>query len=265
VTALAEAALRRHRLIVMTSLIVLIALSWAWMFAGAGMGMHPTFSFGIPSADSRAMGDMTPTGSWTPGRFMLTLAMWWVMMVAMMVPSAAPMILLYSKVSANFEAEVRPSSGAFLAGYLIIWAGFSLIATVLQAALEQGNLITRMQMASSSQVLSAAILIGAGLYQLSPLKQVCLRYCRSPAHFISRQFSAGRVGALRMGVVHGTYCLGCCWLLMALLFVGGVMNLAWIALLALLVAAEKLLPFGSHIGKIGGLGLIGWGLTILFA
>jgi len=180
-----------------------------------------------------------------------------------MLPSAAPTILLYGKAASNAAIPVRPRTESFLAGYILIWGGFSLLATALQSLLVQFDLLARMAMASKSWMLSSAILILAGLYQLSPLKQTCLRHCRSPAHFISRHFRPGNVGALRMGILHGAYCVGCCWLLMALLFVGGAMNLAWIAFLTLLVAMEKLLPFGAHIGRVAGAGLIAWGLVIL--
>ena len=150
-----------------------------------------------------------------------------------------------------------------MAGYLVAWGAFSLLATCLHAVLEQIGLIGAMQMASQSRWLSAAILFAAGLYQLTPVKDACLHHCRHPAQFLSRHFRPGWSGAARMGLIHGTYCIGCCSLLIFLLFVGGVMNLAWIAVLTLMVAAEKLLPHGRQVGLAAGWACIGWGLAIL--
>ena len=138
-----------------------------------------------------------------------------------------------------------------------------MLAAMLQVALVNSGVLSQMTMSAGGKWVSAAILVAAGLYQLSPLKQACLAHCRNPARFLSRHHRPGRSGALRLGVVHGAYCVGCCWLLMALLFVGGVMNLAWIALLTLLVAAEKLLPGGKWIARIAGLALVAWGVVLL--
>ena len=241
-TGAAEAVLRRHRGVTIASLVALTGLAWAWTATGAGMdagmGMH------MPMA-------------WTVERILLTLAMWWVMMVAMMVPAAAPTVLLYAR------SAQPPYSGAFLAGYLLCWLGFSVFAVALQFALEQAGRLTHMEMALSSPWLAGGLLIAAGLYQFTPLKSACLAHCRSPAHWLSRHYRPGRTGALRMGLSHGAYCLGCCWLLMLLLFVVGVMNLAWIAALTLLVAAEKLLPHGQWIARGGGALFVVWGAATL--
>ena len=237
-TGAAEAVLRRHRGVTIAGLIALAALAWAWIASGAGMGM------------AMAM-------AWTAERTLLTLAMWWVMMVAMMVPAAAPTVLLYAK-SAN-----PPHSGAFLAGYLLCWLGFSIAAAALHWALEAAGRLAPMDMALSSPWLAGSALVAAGLYQFSPLKGACLAHCRSPAHWLSRHYRPGRLGALRMGLSHGAYCVGCCWMLMLLLFVLGVMNLAWIAGLTLLVAAEKLLPRGEAIARAGGAAFALWGAALL--
>jgi predicted metal-binding membrane protein len=247
-----EAALRRHRTLTIAALAALTLLAWAWLVTGAGMA-HPQ-----SRGDMGGMA-MAPEAAWTATRFALTMAMWWVMMAAMMLPSAAPTILLYARAATHGAA--LPASGSFLFGYLAAWGGFSLLATLLQLGLEQDGLIAAM--GSASRPLSAAILIAAGLYQLSPLKDACLRQCRSPAQFLSRNYRPGRAGAVRMGLLHGSYCVGCCWLLMVLLFVGGVMNLAWIALLTLLVAAEKLLPHGKRIATAGGVALLVAGAWLL--
>ncbi|MCB2074569.1 MAG: DUF2182 domain-containing protein [Novosphingobium sp.] len=265
-----EAALRRHRTVSIAALAVLTLLAWIWLFVGAGMGMDPLVSLAPAGHGEASMpgmgmeGMMQPVSAWTAARFWLTFSMWWIMMVAMMLPSAAPTILLYARAAAHGQGgATRPASESFLAGYLAAWGVFSLVATVLQMVLEQTGLLAPMAMASESSRLSGAILLAAGAYQLSPLKNVCLRHCRNPAQFLSRHYRPGSSGALRMGLLHGTWCVGCCWLLMALLFVGGVMNLAWIALLTLMVAAEKILPFGRAISIVLGLGCIAWGAVLL--
>lgn len=234
----AEAILRRQRGVTIAGLSVVAALAWAWIASGAGMGM------GMAMA-------------WTNERLFLTLAMWWVMMIAMMVPAAAPVVLLYGR------AAPTPRSGAFLAGYLLCWLAFSVAAIALQIALEQAGRLTHMDMALSSRWLAAAFFIATGLYQFTPLKGACLAHCRNPAHWLSRHFRPGTVGAMRMGLSHGAYCVGCCWMLMALLFVGGVMNLLWIAGLTLLVAAEKLLPRGELLARLAGGAFIIAGLVVL--
>jgi predicted metal-binding membrane protein len=231
---LASRLLRRERLIVAGSIALLVALSWAFLMRGAGMAQMPP-----------------PLGA--------LVLMWWLMMVAMMLPSATPAILLYARVRAQQGADGRVvQPWVFAIGYLAVWLLFSGIAAIGQ------HLLAGPAMAIESPFLVSTVLIAAGLYQLSPLKNACLRECRSPAQFLSRHWNPGFSGAIRLGVLHGAYCLGCCWMLMALLFVGGVMNFAWIAALALLVGIEKLAPRGDLIGRAAGVALIGWGLLRLF-
>ena len=184
-------------------------------------------------------------------------AMWWVMMIAMMVPSAAPTILLFAAIKRRQAATENPviASWLFLAGYLVIWAGFSLVAVSAQWTLEQSGLLSGM-MASTSNLLAGIILLAAGLYQFTPIKRACLHYCQSPVLFLSRYWRPGAMGALRMGFRHGGYCVGCCWFLMALLFVVGVMNLVWVAAVAIYVAFEKLLPRSPWLSRAAGVGLI---------
>ncbi len=196
-------------------------------------------------------------GMSAPPGWPLVAAMWIVMMVAMMLPSAAPAILLYATVHRRSSAEAPPTL-AFLLGYLACWTVFAMVAAVLQLAIAEP-----MSMAVESRAASAGLLIAAGLYQLSPLKDACLGRCRSPAQFLTRHYRPGASGAFRLGLLHGAYCVGCCWLLMALLFVGGVMNLLWIAGLTLLVAAEKLVPKGDWIARIAGVSMIAWGAILL--
>lgn len=203
------------------------------------------------------MATMTPT-------FALTAAMWAAMMVAMMTPSAAPAVLLYANAQRLAHPDSRPPTGAFVAGYLLCWLAFAFVAAGLQLALEQAAAVSSMTMAIHGQRATGLVMIAVGLYQLSPLKDACLGRCRSPAQFLSRHYRPGAAGAFRLGLLHGAFCVGCCWMLMALLFVGGVMNLLWIAGLTLLVAGEKLLPRGAVIAQLAGVGLIGWGLFRLF-
>lgn len=260
---LAEGALRRHRAFTIAALALLALLAWAWLASGAGMAMRPEFSL-APFPHREAPAHNMAMG-WSPGRFLLTFSMWWVMMMAMMLPAAASTILLYARAAA-FRAPpgaASPPTAFFLAGYLVVWAFFSAVATGLQALLEQIGMLAPATMGSASRWLSGGVLIAAGLYQLSPAKNACLSHCRSPADFLSRHYRPGRAGAWRLGLVHGAYCLGCCWVLMALLFVGGIMNIAWIAVLTLIVAAEKHLPWGRTVALTGGLALIGWGAVTL--
>lgn len=242
-------ALKRERWIVSGSLAGVIALAWAYILAGAGM----------------TMGEMSSSGAsampiWTPGYFVLMLIMWWVMMIAMMLPSAAPMILLFAALNAKNEQAGNRAvpTYVFAAGYIAAWGGFSVVATGLQWALEELTLLTPM-MARASVAFGAALLISAGLYQLTPLKHACLRHCRAPLHYLGRRWRNGMEGALSMGFEHGVYCIGCCWVLMALLFYGGVMNLTWIIGIALYVLVEKVAPAGHWIGRFSGVGLVVWG------
>jgi len=262
-----EELLRRDRLIVGAGLIVICVLGWLYIIAGAGTGMSPaamsTWQFPPPAHASRAA---TP---WGLSYWIVMALMWWVMMIAMMVPSAAPTILLYARVyrhaqkKSQMDHVVIPTA-AFVGGYLLAWLAFSLAATTLQWLLEQAGLMHAMMMWSTDSVLSGSFLIAAGIYQLSPLKRVCLNNCRSPAEFLSRRWRNGRSGAARMGLEHGLYCVACCWFLMALLFAGGIMNLVWIAGLGVFVLVEKLTPYGHSIGRASGLLMISAGGYLLF-
>ncbi|MES2300984.1 MAG: DUF2182 domain-containing protein [Pseudomonadota bacterium] len=253
-----NAILARPRIITIVALGILIAAAWAWILGGTAMG------HGAPP-DEATMGGMVmePSASWSIDRLAIVFSMWWTMMVAMMLPSAAPTILLYERVARNVPQGRTPAVAGFLCGYLLAWGLFSAIATLMQFWLTRWALIAPLTMASQSTRLSGMILIAAGAYQLSPLKSACLRHCQNPAGFLSRHYRDGTFGALRMGALHGAICIGCCWLLMALLFVAGVMNVVWIVLLTILVASEKLLPLDRVISVIVGLAcLIGGGLML---
>jgi predicted metal-binding membrane protein len=210
-------------------------------------------------------GMMMEPAAWTLSYAGLMFAMWWVMMAAMMLPSAAPMLLLFARVNRKARADERPyvPTGIFAAGYLAAWGGFSALATALQWALEQLGLLSPM-MVTTSYWLGGAILVATGVWQLTPVKGVCLRHCRSPLNFLVQSWRPGRLGALRMGLEHGTFCLGCCWFLMGLLFFGGIMNLFWIAGLAVFVLLEKTIPLGHWFGRIGGIVAAGCGVLMLF-
>jgi predicted metal-binding membrane protein len=271
--SLTDSALRRDRWIVIVCLAAMTLLSWAYVVAGAGTGMSlwaMTSASLFPHRMAELPMDSMPMqpGAWMPGYWIIMLLMWWVMMIAMMTPSAAPMILLYGRATRYAQAGERLRQGAvptaaFAGGYLLAWLGFSVIATLLTWALETTALISAITMSSISAWLSAAILILAGLYQLSPPKHVCLQRCRNPADFLSRHWRPGRSGALRMGLEHGLFCIGCCWVLMALLFVGGIMNVLWIGMLALFVVLEKVAPHGASFARLGGIALLAWGATTL--
>ena len=223
----------------------------------------------MPGMSSMDMDAMAPgRATWGFATWALMIAMWWIMMIAMMTPSAASTILLYARVHRHALAQGQVQdklapTGAFAAGYLLVWLTFAAFAAALHWALESTGLVSAMMMGSKSRWLSSAVLIAAGLYQLSPFKNICLTHCRMPTSFLSRHWRPHASGALRLGAMHGAYCVGCCWMLMALLFVGGVMNLTWIAALAILVLIEKALPAGQWVGRGVGVALIGWGVATL--
>jgi predicted metal-binding membrane protein len=232
---LTRQVLRHERALLACTLLLLTGFGWAFLLRGMPMGsMQPTLT--------------------------ALIAMWWLMMLAMMLPSATPAILLYARVR-----EVRGSDSSiappwvFFGGYLAIWLLFSIAAAIAQ------SLLTDSSAAIRSHAVRSALLIAAGLYQFCPLKSACVSQCRSPAQFISRHWRSGWRGAMRLGVLHGAYCVGCCWLLMGLLFAGGVMNLLWVVGLTLLVASEKLLPNGLWLQRISGVAFILWGVREVVA
>ena len=262
-----EAVLRRDRAVVIVAIAVITALAWAdlvWLAGDMAMGgMDMTGYRMIPAGRGLMMPADAP---WRPIEFGYVFVMWIVMMIGMMMPSAAPMILIYARVGRQAATQGKPfaASGWFAGGYLAAWAVFSLVATSAQWALERAALLTPM-MESASNRLGAAVLILAGVYQWAPLKDACLSHCRSPLLFIQRHggFHREPLGALTLGFRHGIYCIGCCWALMALLFVGGVMNLFWIATLAILVLFEKVVPFGRVVARAAGLVFIAGGVWLM--
>ena len=214
------------------SIAAVTLLAWAFLF-------HLSHQMSAAAADETMMAamGMAMNAPWTRTDFLLTFVMWTVMMVGMMAPSVTPVLLLAANAPRSRRRTIPPAF-LFGAGYLLVWIGFSAIATAAQWLLHAGALLSPAMAASSSRI-AGAILIGAGLYQLTPLKNMCLTHCRRPIDFLMSHWRGGRAGPIRMGVHHGVYRLGCCWALMAVLFAVGVMNLAWVAGLALLVLAEK--------------------------
>src|SRR5712671_1846135 len=244
----------RQRVAIVAALAGLTALCWLYLF--------------VVAADMSAMVDMAMPMPMEPKGavdLILLLAMWWVMMIGMMLPGAAPMILTFATINRRRRARAQPyaPTALFAAGYLLAWGGFSVAATFAQWGLERLALLSPMDMTTTSARLGGLLFLAAGLYQLTPLKHACLAVCRSPFDFVVNHWRDGATGALRMGLAHGLYCLGCCWILMALLFVGGVMNLLWVAVLAAVVLVEKLFPLGFWMARISGLLLAAYGIGLL--
>ncbi len=260
-----ERAIKSERAILAVAIALITLVAWGYLLSGAGTGMpaaHMTTWRFPPSAET-----LYGPAVWTPSYALMMTAMWFVMMVAMMLPSASPMMMIYARVYAQGQrkGQIAGSSipiAAFATGYLLCWLAFSVLATSLQYFLERTGLVDGMWMWSLSRVLTGGLLVLAGLYQFSSLKRACLNHCRSPAAFLSQNWRPGPSGAFRLGVVHGAYCLGCCWSLMLLLFAGGVMNLVWIAGLSILVLLEKLAPFGARLTKPIGVLLMVAGLAV---
>ena len=237
---LSQLSLRqRDQLLIVSALTAIVFLSW-WYLVQLNSQMNTMPAMNSIQGMSGMNAGLHP---WTPTDFLMMFIMWAVMMVAMMVPSAMRMVMIYSHVVAKEQTQdslVTPTL-AFAFGYIVVWSLFSLIATFLQWGLESAALLSPMMVTTSSS-LGAGLLITAGIYQLTPLKDTCLKHCQSPAMFIASHYQKGITGAFKNGLTHGIYCLGCCWLIMCLLFVGGVMNLIWILAISLFVLAEKLLP-----------------------
>ncbi len=248
------AVLKRDRLIVGVGVLLIAALAWWYTVAAArqmgGLAMQM---------------DRPDPNAWLAASLLPLFVMWIVMMVAMMLPSAAPMILTFAAVSRHRRQHRRPyvPVAVFVAGYFMIWGGFSVVATVAQWFLHREALLSPM-MVSSSAVLGGALLLLAGIFQFTPLKRNCLTRCRAPLEFITARWQEGWGGAFVMGLEHGLFCTGCCWALMALLFVLGVMNLLWIAVLTILIGLEKILPRRGYISRGAGMLFALWGLWILF-
>jgi predicted metal-binding membrane protein len=283
-----DAVLRHDRAMMVMAIVIITVLAWAyilWLATQMGTAAMPTAGIaedsmaGMPmSGTPESMAGMEMGSSvgvaaepafrsWRPADFALMFAMWAVMMIGMMTPSVAPMVLLYAAAGRNAAATGRPlaATGWFVAGYLSVWIAFSLAATGAQWTLTRLALLTPM-MASASGVFGGLVLIAGGLYQWSPLKDACLSQCQTPLGFLMSRggFRSDPHAAVRLGAQHGAYCVGCCWVLMALLFVGGIMNPLWIAGLTILILAEKIVPMGRLIPRVAGAVMAIAGVVLLF-
>lgn len=238
----------------------LFLLAGGYTVLGVGMNMSALEMTAM--AHMRDMPSARVAGDWSPAYWVLVFLMWWVMMMAMMLPSVAPTVLLHSAILRLQGNTATPRSTAFLAGYLVAWGAFSAIATALQWGLEAAGIVSPSMMILIDSRAGAFVLILAGAYQFTALKTACLRHCRSPVDFLTRRRDRG---AFWLGVEHGAICLGCCWALMALLFAGGIMNLWWICALLALVVAEKHVVRGDLLARGAGAGLILWGGYLLLS
>jgi len=271
-TSRVEQLLAKDRLIISSALAVVFVIAAIYTVLGVGMPMSAlemTLAGGMASPENgmasgtgmaeSGMAEMMRPAVWSGGYAALVFLMWWVMMIAMMLPSVASVVLLYSALIRRGEGSAGAPrlAGVFLGGYLSAWAFFSLLATGAQWFLELRGIVSPMGMALTSNLLGAAVLVAAGAYQLTPWKQSCLQHCQSPLKYLTEHRRPGLRGALRMGIEHGGFCLGCCWFLMALLFVGGIMNLYWIIGLTVFVLLEKVLlaRHSAILSRTVGIGL----------
>ena len=247
-----------HRWIAVGGVCVLSGLSWGYL-AWMPDGMHGSFG---PRASS--LGVMMPSNAWSTGEIAWTFIMWLAMMAAMMLPSAVPAVLTFVTASQRGAAARKPEivTAALVLGYLAAWIAFSVAATLAQGVLHAGGLLS-IEMRTPSALLSGGILVAAGAFQLTPLKRACLRKCRTPMGFILAEWRDGAGGAAIMGLRYGLYCVGCCWALMAVLFVAGVMNVLWVAGIAALVLLEKVVPFGEALARVSGICLMLLGIWFI--
>ena len=255
-----ERVMARDTLVVTVAVLTIVLLAGLYTVNGVGMDMSALDMTRMagPIGEPMIMG---AAQTWTWGYALLIVLMWWVMMIAMMTPSAAPTLLLYTalKRHGSERASATALSLLFLSGYLLIWGGFSLLATGAQWATESLGVTNGPMMTLASKPAAGAVLVLAGLFQFSALKAACLKQSLAPARFLTQHRRAGRSGALLLGMHHGAYCFGCCWALMALLFVGGIMNLYWIVGLAVYVLAEKIVPNPRLFARLAGAVLIAVG------
>jgi predicted metal-binding membrane protein len=248
---------RRDRLVISSCLALITALAWSYL-------VYLDRQMSAAMAHDRMMAEMGMTMDmpWHAVDVVFTFAMWAVMMVGMMAPSAAPVLLLFAAIHRGHGGPHPPRVVfAFGAGYLLVWTAFSAGAALAQWGLHHAAMLSSAMTTSSAQ-LSGAILIAAGVYQLTPFKSACLTHCRSPLGFLMSHWRDGLAGALRMGIAHGTYCLGCCWALMSLLFVVGVMNLVWVAAIAIFVLVEKAGPAGVFVARGAGVAMVVAGVMV---
>jgi predicted metal-binding membrane protein len=216
-------------------------LAWVWLLSEP-MAMAASAGSSHGAAPGTMAGMAAPADPWSESYLLASFMMWTLMMVAMMLPSAAPMILLHARIDRSPVLQRTRNNLLFMLSYLAVWTVFSAVAALAQAALIDGAVLSSMSLRLGNDLFAAGLLLAASAWQLTGAKRVCLEQCQSPLHFVLRHRGNGAAGAARLGLRHGLYCLGCCWSLMLLLFVAGVMNLAWVAALAFIVFVEKLVP-----------------------
>ena len=252
----------RDRVIIIVAIVIITCVSWMYLFNLSG-DMDEMSSLESTTGLSRAMPNMVP---WGFSDWISMFVMWFVMMVGMMVPTASPMILMFSTVNQRKKEQNQPfvATAIFLSGYVLVWLGFSIGATATNWILHSNTLLSGIMGESTNNLFGGVLLISAGVFQWTPIKKACLNNCRTPMGFLMTEWKNGFYGALKMGLNHGIYCLGCCWLLMALLFVLGVMNLLWIAVLTTIVLFEKVAPKGNWVSRLTGIGFAVWGVMLLF-
>jgi len=250
-----ETVFRRDRFVVLAGLVGVTALSWAYT---------SYLALTVRQTSTGAEVILPHMRPWDTSYLALAFVMWAVMMVAMMVPSASPLVLLFTRMNRTRDAGADPilPTSIFVTGYLIVWTAYSAGAALAQWGLHRAALLSP-SAPSATPLFGGALLIAAGLFQWTPLKDACLTQCRSPMAFLMSEWRRGKRGALIMGIKHGWYCVGCCWVLMALLFVAGVMNLLWMAVITAFVLAEKLLPRGKLIARLSGLVFVAAGICLI--
>ncbi len=249
---------RRDRMLISSCLIVITALAWAYLIRLDRL-MSQSMEYDTAMA---AMG-MAMDAPWSMVDAWFAFLMWVVMMVGMMTAAAAPVLLLFAATAAGrHEHKIPVSVLTFGLGYFAVWVGFSMCAALAQWALHEAAMLSS-TMSTSSPVLAGGILVAAGAYQLMPVKSACLAHCRSPLGFLMSHWRGGAIGAFQMGVRHGAYCLGCCWALMCVLFVVGVMNLVWVAALSGLVLLEKVGPAGVIVARVAGVAMVLAGMLLI--
>lgn len=240
---------RKDQWTIAAAVFAITTLAWLYLiFLASRMG----------DAQSGSMGTMSQLQPWSPLEFLMMFIMWAVMMVGMMVPTASRAVLIYAAVArmGATRGSPLPAAGWFIAGYTLLWTVFSLAATAVQAVLNEVGLLSPV-MVSTSPWFVVTLLLAAGSYQMTPWKEACLKHCQSPADYLAGKFKPGIGSAVGLGIRHGGYCLGCCWVLMSLLFVGGVMNLIWIAGITVFILLEKLTPTGWPLRNVSGWLMIG--------
>jgi predicted metal-binding membrane protein len=248
-----ERLLQREELIVLCCLAVVILISWAYMlhmgWGMSGTGMEITLAC---------------LAQWGPGDIAHSFIMWAIMMVAMMFPSATPMILMFTTVNQRHGETQRPlvPTGLFVLGYFLVWTAYSALAAMAQYGLHVSALLTH-NLVITSPLLGGVLLVAAGVFQWTPFRDACMSKCRSPLGFLMAAWREGRLGALIMGLKHGLNCVGCCWLLMVLSFVLGIMNIVWMAIVTVFMLVEKAYPKSQWVSRTTGLILAAWGLWVI--